>query len=249
MTAAERAPLGAVLAVLLTLVTITGPASVPLMAGLMCVISALVGLGWADLLELPSPLGSRIVVVGTGAAAALLSILTVRGEEPLWSVVVACAVGIFAAFVHQMTRRERSELSASLTGTIGGVMLTGISATWVVAQAAATTPAQIGLLAASGAGLAVTLLVTAIGLPRLPRLLLAVLLGAGATTLVLHTVSGIGVPVAALIGIVLAIGASGVHLLLGSVLAAREPNPSLAVAGAPVATIGVVALLTLRLLG
>ncbi|UQN31599.1 hypothetical protein [Brachybacterium kimchii] len=249
MTASERAPLGAVLAVLLSLVTLTGGASVPLMAALLCVLALLVGIGWPDLLELPSALGSRIVIVATGMLAALLSVRTAETGEPLWSVVVACALGIFGAFVHQMLRRGREELSASLTGTVGGVMLTGISATWVVAQADAATPAEVGLLAGSGAGLAVTLLVTALGLPRTPRLILAIVLGAGTTALMMHEMSAIAWPIALLVGAVLAIGASGVHLLLGSVLAAREPLPSLAVAAGPVATIGVVALLTQRLLG
>jgi iron complex transport system permease protein len=249
MTASERAPLGAVLAVLLSLVTLTGAASVPLMAALMCLLALLVGIGWPDLLELPSALGSRIVVVGTGMIAALLSLRTAHTGEPLWSVVVACALGIFAAFVHQMLRPRRDELSASLTGTVGGVMLTGISATWVVAQASAVTTAQVGVLAAEGAGLAITLLVTALGMPRMPRLLLAIVASAVATSAMMHTMSGAAWPVGLLVGAVIAVGASGVHLLLGSVLTAREPLPSLAVAAAPVSTVGVVALLTLRLLG
>ena len=110
MTASERAPLGAALAILLALVSLTGAPSAWLMAALTGLLSLLIGIGWPGLLELPSPRGTRIVVAGTGILAAALTLWTAQGENPLWGVVVATALGIFGAFVHQMLRRER-ELS------------------------------------------------------------------------------------------------------------------------------------------
>lgn len=248
MTASERAPLGAALAILLALVSLTGAPSAWLMAALTGLLSLLIGIGWPGLLELPSPRGTRIVVAGTGILAAALTLWTAQGENPLWGVVVATALGIFGAFVHQMLRREREHLAASLSGTIAGVMLTGISATWVLAQHEARTGDQVLLLAVAGACLAVALLITATGLPRIGRLLLAVLASAGATTLLLPVATAVPWHLALVLGLLLSIGAGGAHLLLGSALSAKEPHPSLAVAAAPVATIGVVALLAVRLL-
>ncbi|MCL6422399.1 hypothetical protein Bequi_03200 [Brachybacterium sp. JHP9] len=249
MIASERTPLGAALAVLLALVALTGPHSAALMAALMCLLSIMIGIGWPDLLELASPRGTRIVVAGTGVLAALLTLGTASTDAPLGSVVIACALGIFGAFAHQMVRRERDGLSASLTSTIAGVMLTGISATWVLAQAEATTGSEARMLAACGAGLAITLLITATGLPRLLRLALAVLASAGATAVLMPALTSATWPLGMLVGALLGVGAGGVHLLLGSVLVAKEPLPSLTVAAAPVATIGMVALLAARLLG
>jgi hypothetical protein len=50
-----------------------------------------------------------------------------------------------------------------------------------------------------------------------------------------------------LLGAATAIGASSAHQLVGSSLVAHEPVPSLAVAAVPVATVGVLAHLTLYL--
>lgn len=248
MTAPERAPLGAALALLMALVALTGAHSPTLVAVAVAVIGALVGVAWPSLLELPSPLGTRIVVGGTGVLGAVGALLIAGRDGAVSAVIIVCAVGVFASFVHQMMRRERTRLTDSLTGTVAGVMLTGLGSCWVLAQVAAVDKAATGLVAAIALGLAVTLLVDATGLPTAVRVVLATVLGTALTVFLAGALAGIELLPAAVAGLVTTVGACGAHLLLGSALMARRPAASLAVAGAPVATVGVVTLMAVNLL-
>ena len=63
MPAPERAPLGAALALLMAVVSLTGSVSPVLMAVAVALLSLLIGIAWPALLELPSPAGTRAVVV------------------------------------------------------------------------------------------------------------------------------------------------------------------------------------------
>ena len=243
MTVPERAPLGAALALLLAVVSLTGPLSPVLMAVAVGLLALLIGLAWPSLLELPSPGGTRAVVAGTGILGALVTVLVPERFTPLSGVVMVCAIGVFASFAHQMLRSERRELTESLTGTIAGVFVSGIAACWVLAQSAALDSASGSVVTAIAAGLAATLLMNSTPLPSLLRFVLAALLGVAVTTL-----AGVLPLLAVVIGLVTAIGAGCAHLLTGSSLVSREPAPSLAVAAVPVATVGVVAHLAVLLL-
>ena len=111
MTVPERAPLGAALALLLAVVSLTGPLSPVLMAVAVGLLALLIGLAWPSLLELPSPGGTRAVVAGTGILGALVTVLVPERFTPLSGVVMVCAIGVFASFAHQMLRSERRERS------------------------------------------------------------------------------------------------------------------------------------------
>ncbi|MGP9538543.1 hypothetical protein ACT3SP_11055 [Brachybacterium sp. AOP43-C2-M15] len=248
MTVPERAPLGAALALLLAVVSLTGPLSPVLMAMAVALMVLLLGIAWPDLLELPSPVGTRVVVVGTGLIGALLTVLGPERFTALSGVVMVCATGVFAAFVHQMIRAERRELTESLTGTVAGVFVTGIAACWVLAQTGAVAAGSTGVVTAVAAGLAATLLLNSTPLPSLPRFAVSALAGLAVTAALAAALAGLWWPVAAAVGLVTAIGASCAHLLTGSSLVAKEPVPSLAVAAVPVATVGVVAHLVVVLL-
>lgn len=248
MTVPERAPLGAALALLLAVVSLTGALSPLLMAGALALLALLIGIAWPDLLELPSPGGTRAVVAGTGVLGALVAVLSPERILPTSGIVMVCAIGVFASFVHQMLRSERRELTSSLTGTVAGVFVSAIAACWIVAQSAAVTDGTTGVVTAIAAGLAATLLMNSTPLPSTVRFVLSALAGVGVTAALAGTLSGLGPAVAASIGLVTAIGASCAHLLTGSSLVAKEPVPSLAVAAVPVATVGVVAHLAILLL-
>lgn len=247
MTAPERAPLGAALALLLALVSLTGALSPILMSAAVAAMAVLIGIAWPALLELPSATGTRIVVAGTGVVGALVTAIAPERIAPLSGLVMVCAIGVFGAFVHQMLRRHRRELTASLTGTVAGVLVAGISTCWAIAQASAAADGGSAVLTAIAAGLAAVLLLNAVPVPVLPRLAVAVLVGAAVTTAMAAVLAGIALPVAAGIGLVSAIGGGSAHLLVGSSLTARDAVPSLAVGAVPVATVGVVAHLALAL--
>lgn len=247
MTAPERAPLGAALALLLTLVSLTGAVSPTLMALCVAALAVLIGVAWPDLLELPSPAGTRVVIAGTGILGALAGFLAPERISPLSAVVMVSAAGVFASFVHQMLRRDRSQLTASLTGTVAGVFVSGIAACWVIAQAGAVGTGTTGVVTAIAAGLSATLLVNCTPLPSVVRFALSAAIGTAVTAALAVALAGAAPLLAVGIGLVTAIGAGCVHLLVGSSLVAKEPAPSLAVAAVPVATVGVVAHLVVLL--
>lgn len=248
MTVPERAPLGAALAMLLGVVSLTGGASPVLMAVAVALLSLLLGLAWPDLLELPSPGGTRAVVAGTGIAAALVTVLAPARITPLTGVVMVCAAGVLAAFLHQMLRSERRDLTESLTGTVAGMFVAGIGACWVLAQSTALAAGTTGVVTALAAGMAATLLLNTTSLPALPRSVLAAAVGAALAAVLLTSLVGVAPLLAAAVGAVTVIAGGAVHLLVGSSLVSREPVPSLAVAVVPVATIGVAARLAVLLL-
>ena len=105
MPAPERAPLGATLALLIAVVSMTGSLSPMLMAASIALFSLVLGLAWPALLELPSPVGTRVVVAGTGILGALVAVLAPERLSPVSGVVMVCAAGVFASFLHQMLRR------------------------------------------------------------------------------------------------------------------------------------------------
>ncbi len=248
MTVPERAPLGAALALLLAVVSLTGPLSPLLMACCLALLAVLIGVAWPGLLELPSAAGTRVVVAGTGVLGALVTLLAPERISPVSGIVMVCAAGVFASFVQQMARTERRDLTTSLTGTVAGVFVAAIAACWIVAQGTAVDSGTTGLVTSVSAGLAATLLLNATPLPSLPRFVLSAVVGAGVSAVLAVTLVGLGPALSAAVGLVTAIGASCAQLLTGSSLVAKEPVPSLAVAAVPVATVGVVAHLVVLLL-
>ncbi len=248
MTAPERVPLGAALALLLALVSLTGPLAPVLTAVMVAILSVMVAVGWPELLELPSPVGTRIVVAGTGILGAAVAIGVDDAIGPLVGAVSVCAVGVFASFVHQMMRRERDHLTESLTGTVSGALMTGLGSCWVLAQEHAASHHSSGLLAALAISLAAALLLDATSLPALWRLVLGVIGSTGLTMLVADSVLGVDLWQTGLLGLCVGLGALGVHQLVGSPIHAEEPAPSLTIAAAPVVTIGVVAQIAVNLL-
>lgn len=251
MNPPARAPLGAAIALLLGLGSLSGSAAPVVVLLLTLAMVAMVSVGWPDLLELPSPAGTRIVMALTGAGGALLAHVSPGALSSMEAIAAVCAMGVFGAFIHQMARRERSALTASLTGTVAGAMLTGLTACWVQAQHDVDAAgAHDGTVTAGALGLCAALLLLALPVRRALATLLAVAGAAAVTALVLIALPP-HVPAAAAIlaGAAIGTGTAAAHTLLGSVLIAREPVPSLAVAAAPVATAGVIVLLVARLTG
>ncbi|GAB2540147.1 hypothetical protein [Brachybacterium huguangmaarense] len=245
MNPTMRAPLGAALAVLVALSVLA--ASPLLVAVVTCGIVVMVAMGWPELLELPSRRGTRAVMVLTGIAGVAMALWSPGSFSPVEGIATVAALGVFASFVHQMLRPDRSDLTASLTGTASGALLTGLSACWVQASALiATDAAQRSELAACAVILAVVLALLAPPLHPVVTSSVAVLAAIG-TAAVLLPAAGTALLPSLVAGAVIGAGTAATHRLLSSLLLAREPVPSLTVAAAPVATAGVVVLLVARL--
>ena len=109
-------------------------------AGVLAVV-----IGWAPLLNLPSPRGTSGVLA---FAAAMLGVSgwlarpVTSGIGNLDTVLGAFALTILAAFVHQLARRDgRPRLVESLTSEVSGVLLI---AAWAASLPALTRPGALG---------------------------------------------------------------------------------------------------------
>ncbi|MDO5662068.1 MAG: hypothetical protein Q4G40_05190 [Brachybacterium sp.] len=246
-----RAPLGAAIALLLALSSLGGPLGTILVALVAAGVALLVASGWPDLLELPSARGTRLVIGLTGIAGVGVALWSPGEIIPLQGVAMVGVLGLFLSFGQQMARPRRTALTLSLTGTVAGALLTALSASWVQAQAEAAGAAA-PVVTASALALTAALLLLALPLPVRWRSSLAILAAAAVCPTVMSVlpldVLGTSTVLAGLVlGAMIGIAAAAAHTLLDSQLVAEEPLPSLALAGAPVATVGVIALVAVRL--
>ncbi|MCS6712162.1 hypothetical protein JSY14_09055 [Brachybacterium sp. EF45031] len=248
MTPAPRAPLGAALALLLALAALSGAAAPVIGAGVVIVLSLAIGAGWPSLAELRASHGTRRVVALTGVGSALLTLTAGERLDPFAALAVVCAGGVFAAFVHQMLRQERTGLAASLTSTVAGALLTGLAGAWVTALVVASATGLMVVPVAAAMSLAVGSLVASLPIAPTVRIIAGVAAASATAMVLLDRLGGFPLWQGGLLGLLLACGTAGVVALLQSQLVSRDPAPSLAAAAAPVATAGTIVLLAVQLL-
>lgn len=227
----------AVAAALLAVSSVLDPWGTPIVLGLAIILFAW---GWPHLLGIPGAFGASIVVGASGLAALVFS----GFFESARPVVPALGIGVLAAFVQQMTRRDgRERLVDAITGTVAGVVIAGSGAAWV-----AIDPLAGGvetLLVASAAMCAGAL---AHFLPGSETVVRGAIVVAAAL---------VGLGIGALLSVSL-IAAGAVGLALGGLLAAThtvfglrtEPHPGSvpAAALAPLLAIGLPVLQAVHLL-
>lgn len=249
MATPERAPLGAAIAVVIALVTLTGPLMTPLMIGITALLVLLVALGWAVLLELSTPRSSAVVILMIGWLALASVVVTANAFAPLHVLAMCGAVGLVTAFLQQMVRRHRVRLTASLTGTVSGMLVALVSSTWLIAAMDAAAVGLVPVVTSASAGLALALLAFAAPLPDALRAPFGIVAGTAAVVAVgMSLTAATPTVLAALgaLGLVVTLSAAAAHRLLGSLLRARAPLAALAVAATPLATAGVVVLIGVR---
>lgn len=176
-----------------------------------------VGYGWTRLLQVPVGWGVGWIVTVTGAVGAL--VVGLGGQEGLAWVPSVFALGIVAAFVHQMGRRDgRPRLVESVSATVTGQAVVLLGTGWLVSGAGSGSlgPGAVGAIGCVTAALAMTL-----PWPRAVALPLAVLSGglaAGATASLLPPLP---VLESLVIGAVAGATTAGIHVLLF-----RQPTTS-----------------------
>ncbi|WP_380165292.1 hypothetical protein [Jannaschia sp. R86511] len=182
-------------------------------------VVAAVGYGWTRLLQVPVGWGVGWVVTATGAVGAL--VVAVGGPEALVWIPTTFALGIIAAFVHQMGRRDgRPRLVESVSATVTGQALVLLGTGWLVADAGT---GNVGPAVAGGLGCVAAALTMTLPWPRALTLPLSVLSGtllAGAVASAVASLP-VGVPEALVIGGVAGASTAGLHVLLY-----RQPTTS-----------------------
>ncbi|HEX3003644.1 MAG TPA: hypothetical protein VHO27_05500 [Angustibacter sp.] len=234
--------LSAALAAVIVLGAFAGVWFAAAAVGLAAVVMAW---GWPDLLDLPSPRGTRTVVALAGVGCAVAVAAT--GDEPrLRWLALAVALGVLAEFVHQLARRDaRPRLVESVTGAVTGiVVLASLSA---VVALPATPVTESGVVVWGGA---VATALAGVLLPWPGRLSFPVGLVAGA--LVAGLLGGVFAEETVVVGLVTGLLSAATALLLHRTLAvmpaaARAPG-WVALAVAPLAASGAVAYVVLRLM-
>ena len=182
-------------------------------------VVAAVGYGWTRLLQVPVGWGVGWVVTGTGAVGAL--VVAVGGAEALVWIPTTFALGVIAAFVHQMGRRDgRPRLVESVSATVTGQALVLLGTGWLVADAG-TGSAGVGVV--GGLGCAAAALTMTLPWPRALTLPMSVLGGALVAGAVASSVASlpVGAPEALVIGAVSGATTAGLHVLLY-----RQPTTS-----------------------
>ncbi|ACQ81660.1 conserved hypothetical protein [Beutenbergia cavernae DSM 12333] len=190
--------------------------------------------GWAMLLGLPAARGTIVVLVGATLAA--FGAVLVGGDLRYLAVVMALGVG--AAFVHELARRDgRPRLVESLAGTVTGLAVVCSGAGWAalgpgVIEVALVLCAAIALAAASAC--------TAIRLGPWREALITM----GVTTVVgavagLALLTSIGALTGALVGLATGTLTAALHILLGRYPTAGRFPAGLAAAMLPIVVVGI----------
>ncbi len=249
MTPSERAPLTGACALALAAAMTLPAFSDEVLAGILGLFVVLLCVSWPHLLELPSRVGSGIIMALSGLGS--LGLALAFGTAGLTTkLIIVIAVALFLSFAHEMLRRHRSRLTLSISGTASGSLITTLTVTWLKcwALASANGPATVGFLLAMTMGLALGTLCLALPLPAPARVSCALIFGAltsGFLAWALHYPLAI-IAMSTLAGAVLCTAALFAFFLLSRVIGAADPRQSLAVAIAPIALTGILALLFLE---
>lgn len=174
-----------------------------------------IGYGWTRLLQVPVGWGVGWIVTVTGAVGAL--VVALGGPEALAWVPVIFAVGIIAAFVHQMGRRDgRPRLVESISATVTGQAVVLLGTGWLVVATDSIGPGSVGAVACLAAALTMTL-----PWPRAVTLPLSALSGALAGGGLAAAGQTLPVLESLLVGVIAGATTAGMHVLLH-----RQPSTS-----------------------
>lgn len=233
-----------VTAVAAALVAVAGFLGELPLAGVTAVVALALAAGWPVLLELPSPLGSA-VVVALGGAGGVIVVYATRGQPFLRDLPVVVALAVVLAFVNELARQDgRHRLVESVTGTVTGVLVAA-AAGWL---AALRSPGGVSLVVGGAVALAVGAAVSAVPLGGWTGAMMTVVasvVGGGAVGYVmpeLDLLSG------AALGLATGILVAALYVLFDRLPALRRAPAGLAAVVLPVAVSGVLVYVVGRVL-
>jgi hypothetical protein len=203
--------------------------------------------GWSPLMRLPHPIGTAVLIGGSGVAGIAVALGQAEQARPLAPFAILVSVAALAAFGHELLRRDgRSGVVESITGTLSGQLVAVLAAGWVLVAGLDDGTALLAVTAAAVAGSRIDIV-----LPLPPRFSgwVGVGLGVLAALLASLLVDGVRPLTAAALGAGVGTVAVAFDRLLGPADRRLPPLAVLALSAAPVAAAGTVAYAAIRVTG
>jgi hypothetical protein len=243
VTAVLAAVVSALMAALFVLAGYAGGTVLPGVAALVVLV---VALGWAMLLRLPSPRGTSLVIVATGWSAIGVAWANEFGARPLAVFAAVLAFAVLAAFAHELVRSgSRPRLVESVAGTLSGQVVALLSAGWVLLPATAPGTAAVCVAAVT---VGASRLVTGIPIPDRAAGWVSVAVGVSAGSLAAALLARDSMQACVASAVAVASVAAALDRLLAGQVPKQASVGLLAMAAAPVSSVGMVAYTVVRLL-
>jgi len=138
------------------LLALGATAGLPALAAALLLATVAIAVGWATLLNLPTPRGSTAVIALAGAVGVTVAAVTDTPPYLRWLPGVL-AVAVLIEFGHQLLRRDmRPRLVESVTGVVTALVVVAFGAGWLAAwhDDGGTGVVLVGAAAALGASAA-----------------------------------------------------------------------------------------------
>lgn len=204
----------------------------PAMAATVAVEGVVFALGWPRLVDVPSRVGSAVVI----SLALLTGIATLLLTENGGGLALVVAGGVIASFVHQMVRRDgRPRLVETVSATVTGVVVVVSGLGWLLTvNARAGVEVVLVACAVVLAAAAVTVIPARGPVVATAASVVAGLVGLGVGFLLPMVGPLAGVILGAVVGALMALS----HLLFNQFPAAGHRRAALAAALMPVLSLG-----------
>lgn len=139
--------------------------SLPVIVGVLCAASLVVGFGWPYVLGVPAKKTLGSIIAGSGIASAATAGLLDGGRVLLWFPAIV-ALGVMLVFLVQLLRGTGQSLRLESTiGASAGVLVSSMGGGWVGAERLASNTADTGMMLVTGASVVVALLVSLLPWP------------------------------------------------------------------------------------
>lgn len=242
MPVATRAVVTAALAAVVAVAGYLGGLAVAIACGLLVVGIAL---GWPALADLPSRVGTSLVV-GLGGLGAVAAVHLTDAQPYLRDLPAVFAGAVLLAFLAELARRDgRTRLVESVSGTVAGTLVAVAAAGWV---AIGRSPGGLSLVVGGALALAVAAATVALAVPVWLGVVITVGSATAAGVLGSLPLPGMGLATGALLGLAVGILVAALHVLLDRLPALEDRWPAIAAVTLPVTVTGVLVYVVGRVL-
>lgn len=250
MSPSVRAPLATAMALAISVSLALPSYTKPVLSFVLALCVLLFSLGWPIALELPSRLGSFLIIFTTGILALGLTYWNPASWSFSTLMIVVLASAMFISFAHQVFRSDRRQLTVSLSGTMSGALISSTAATWLeslilINEFGVQTYRFVLLLALTAT---ISVLVLSLPIPgrfRIPSQLSAAMI----TTAILAYYADFSLilTLATLVAaLAVSVGLMSSFFLLERVVGVYDPRSYLALSTAPLMLVGIIPVVIIR---